>query len=395
VSDHTAAHARLSPSSAERWVSCPASVRLVESQGRTDDGGSEWAAEGTRAHNLAEIEASYAFGMIDQEQYHVRKTSWLRIAESHGDDVEEMEGHVLTYVVMLQDIMARRTNAVLHLEQRVQTGVPGCWGTGDAIIVSPTTVDVVDLKYGKGVIVKAHENPQLMLYGCGALEMFDGVLGDVQDVTVSVCQPRVNNLATYELSAVELREWRDNEVLPMALLADDPDAPFGPSETACRWCPVAGVCKPRMLWVLRRDFGDPDLMDADELASAWESIADVRNWCNAVEAEALRQAYSEGVTLPRLKVVLSGGKRSIPNTALAVERLAAEGYDEDQVTRRTMKPLGELEKLVGKTRLPAVLGDALTKSDGRPSLVGEDDKREAVTSLTQAREDFRVEDPDE
>jgi hypothetical protein len=127
----------------------------------------------------------------------------------------------------------------------------------------------------------------------------------------------------------------------------------------------------------------------DELAEAFKTLTDIRDWCNAVEAEALKQAYSEGEELPGLKVVMSGGKRSIPDPPAAIKKLQAAGFSLEQVSRLSMKTLGDLERLVGKDKLPNVLGPLLVKSPGKPALVPESDNRPAVTALTAAAEDFQ------
>ena len=394
MSDHGSAHATLSPSSAERWLECPASVRLSASLGRDDDGENVYAAEGTRAHNLAEIEASYAFGITTKKQYNAFKAAWLETAMSHGDDVEEMEQHCQEYVALLKDLMAGLDSdtASIRLEQRVQTGVPDCWGTGDAILADTRTIIVVDLKYGRGISVDARGNPQLRLYGVGALDTYDGVLGDFETVITVVFQPRIGNTSREEISATEIREWRDNHVIPIAEETQRDDAHFGPSETACRWCPAAGICLPRLKYVTEKDFSDPDQMTLDELAEAVQLIPELRDWCTAIEAEALHQAYSEGNALPGLKVVLSGGKRSISDKVKAIEVLVAAGFKREQVARDDVQTLSALEKLVGKQRLPEVLGDLLKKSEGKPSLVPEDDPRPAIDPTTDAATDFQATD---
>jgi hypothetical protein len=389
VSDHGRAHALLSPSSAERWLACPASVRMVESLDRTDDGGSEWAAEGTRAHTLCEIEASYLFGLTNKEQHDAFKAAWLKVAAEHGDDVEEMERHARTYLNLLQDIAGGMDGPVtMRFEIRVRTGVPGCWGTADAALVSATRVAIVDYKYGQGVVVRAEENPQLMLYSVGVLELMD-LLGTIETVDMWICQPRVGEISRYSMSAEDLRAWRDFDVLPVARETKSPDAHFGPSESACRWCPAAGVCKVRATQIVQRDFGNPDLMDEDDLAVAFRSLSEIRDWCNAVEAEALRQAYNEKRHLPGLKVVLSGGKRSMPDEKAVIDRLVEAGYDREKVSREKAETLSVLERLVGRERLPALLGGLLVKGKGSPSLVDEADPRPAVDKLTEARQDFR------
>jgi hypothetical protein len=389
VTEHGSAHATLSPSAAERWLSCPASVRLSASLGREDDGGNVYAEEGTRAHNLAEIEAAYAFGLTTKKEYNTFKAAWLETAMKHGDDVEEMEVHVSTYVSLLQDLMSDIPNGTIRLEQRVQTGVPNCWGTGDAILANTEHIHVVDFKYGRGVSVKADGNPQLRLYGVGALDTYDGVLGDFKTVGMTICQPRTNDISHSVMSADAIRTWRDTHVIPIAEETQRDDAHFGPSEVACRWCPAAGICLPRLKYVTEQDFSDPDQMTPDELAEAVQMLSEIRDWCNAIEAEALHQVYSEGNPLPGLKVVLSGGKRSISDKEAAIKALVAAGFKREQVARDDVQTLTVLEKLVGKQRLPEVLGDLLKKGEGKPALVPEDDPRPAIDPESDAAKDFQ------
>jgi hypothetical protein len=396
VSDHGRAHAPLSPSSAERWISCPASVRLIETLGRSDDGGSEWAEEGTRAHTLCEIEASREFGLTSREEYTAFKAAWLRAAEAHGDDVEEMERHAKAYVSLLRDIEADMDGPVtVRLELRVRTGIPNCWGTADAVLIGLSKIAIVDFKYGQGVVVQAEENPQTMLYGVGALELVD-LLGTIEDVDMWIHQPRVGGTSRFSMTAEDLRAWRDFEALPSARESAEPDAHFGPSESACRWCPAAGICKVRAQHIVQRDFGSADVMDEEDLATAFLSLAEIRDWCNAVEAEALRQAYTEKKHLPGLKVVLSGGKRSMPKPVDVIDRLVEAGYERDKVARETVQTLTVLDRLVGgKARLSELLGDLLVKSKGSPALVSESDPRDAVDKMAEAQEDFRDPVPEE
>lgn len=393
--DHGRAHATLSPSAAERWLSCPASVRMIASlPAGEDDSTSEFAEEGTRAHALGEIKASLAFGLITQEDYDAAYDAWLASAVANGDDVEEMQRHTDAYVELLQDLAAGLGEPyTVRLEIRVQTGIPGCWGTADAAIIGVTKIVVVDFKYGKGVAVQVVGNPQAKLYGVGVLRLVD-LLGTVQTVTLAICQPRNGGNSTDTMSAGDLLAWADGEVAETARETQHPDARFGPSEQACRWCPAAGLCKPRAAQVAQRDFGNPDLMTPEELAEAFGLIDDLRDWCKAVDAAALAQAYSHGVTLPGLKVVLSGGKRSIRDKAAAVDRLVALGYDRDEVARDDVQTLTVLDRVVGgKEALAEALGDLLNPGMGSPSLVSDADARPSITKADEVPKDFQAETP--
>lgn len=380
-------HAQLAPSSAGRWIQCPASVRMAAKMPRQE--GSVYAEEGTKAHALGELEANWAFEKINRRQYSARLKVWRERAELTDEEYGDMARHIDAYVTLLEERLWLYPRSEIMLEQRVHPGVPNCWGTADAVIISPEHVEIVDLKYGMGVPVNAYKNPQLMLYGVGALEEFGDMLGETEIVRMTVFQPRLESVSTYELPPDEIRAWRDS-LLPIADEALGKNAHFAPSEDACRWCPAAGVCRARMEKATKEDFGDdPDLLSPEEIGGWLDKIPEISSWCKDVEAAALEMAYAQGTPIPGHKVVLSGGKRSITDCDKAIELLEAAGYTREQVSRVSMETLGNLEKLIGKKRLPDLLGPLLAKSEGRPSIVPEADKREAISPNTEAQKEFR------
>jgi hypothetical protein len=399
-------HAKLSPSDSARWISCPAAIRVDEElrqQGLLVDDDSPYAREGTLAHELGEIEASLHFGLITKRQRTLRYNKWLKEFEAENYEtgtLEEMKEHVAGYIALLEERMARYPMSQLLLEQRMPTGIEKCWGTSDAVIVSPQHVEIVDLKYGAGVHVDANGNSQLRLYGLGALDTFGDMLGDTELIVVTVYQPRVDNTSSEELHPDDLRAWRDGVVAPAAELAlHSDDAPFGPSEKACRWCPAAGICRARIEKATLEDFGDvfadeepsppkPELLTEAELAKAFLRLPAIRAWCAAVEAAALEAAYAQGKKLPGLKVVWSGGKRQIKDDAPAIQTLIDAGFEAKDVTNFKIKGIGELEKLLGKAQFKELLDPFIEKSKGREALVPEDDKREAISPAGEAAKDF-------
>ena len=398
-------HARLSPSAAARWISCPASIRMQQHVTK-DDEDSVYAREGTIAHALGELEAGLHFKLITRRQYTAGKRAWTKEFNAQGysaDVLAEMQEHIRGYITLLEERLARRPMSRLFLEQRMDTGVPTCWGTSDAVIVSPTHVEIVDLKYGAGLTVSAQKNEQLRLYGLGALDTYGDLLGETDTVYMTVYQPRVSNPDTEPeaLTPEELRGWRAEVVMPAAELAMSDDAPFGPSEKACRWCPVAGICSARVEKAVAEDFGDPfteaapipvapEVMTPEQLGLVLSRIPEIKAWCAAVEAHALDFAYSQGKAIPGYKVVMSGGKRYVTDDTAAIQHLIDRGYKAEQVANFKAKGIGELEKLIGKKDFPAVMGDYLAKSRGKESLVPESDGRAAISPATQAADDFKA-----
>lgn len=385
MSDPTEAHSVLSPSAAERWLACPASIRMERELVVLDSPPPEsaYAAEGTAAHALAYLKASYELTRtLNALQFQAKLNQWRK----GGWDEEEMLPHISGYVNFLR---SRRDEmgAVLLLEQKVPTGVPSCWGTSDAVLVSPREVEIVDLKYGMGVRVDAEENPQLRLYGVGALEAFGDLVGEIEQVHLTVYQPRIRNIATETLTAAELRAWRDS-VIPIAEQALGHDAPFGPSDAACRWCPASGQCLAQMKWATAMDFGvEPDVMSPEQLAACLQQIPAIQAWCAAVQDYALNRIYSEGKEVPGYKVVMSGGKRSISDPEGALEALTTIGWALDEISTRKIRGIGELERLLSGD-FNALMGQFITKGKGSPSLALESDTRQSVNPNDEAVKEF-------
>jgi hypothetical protein len=348
---------------------------------------SPYAQEGTIAHTVAELSARHhILGEITEAE--LDKGIRRATAGLEQDDIEDMKRHALSYVDLLRARLAVHKHSQLLLEQRLPSGVRECWGTSDAVIVSLEHIEVVDYKYGTGIIVWPDDNPQLKLYGLGALDTFGDVLGETRVVRLTIHQPRLDHTSSWEIEADRLREWRD-EVAVIAEEALGDDAHFGPSEEACRFCPAAGECRARMEAATAVDFGtDPDLIAPDEMAELLRQIPEIEAFCSAVKDTALRKLYSDGQEIPGWKVVMSGGRRAISDHAAALEALHAVGYENDEVAVVKVKPIGELERLLGKDVFDRVLGSLAPKGKGSPSLAPEDDPRPSVTPNTEAQKEF-------
>jgi hypothetical protein len=237
------------------------------------------------------------------------------------------------------------------------------------------------------VAVEAKGNPQLRLYALGALDNYGDMLGDTEIVRITVHQPRLDHVLTDEMTPEALREWRST-IVPIAALALTDDAPFGPSETACRWCPASGRCRAQLEKALAEDFGDPDQLSPEEISAALGRVPEIKIWLAALEESALQSAYGEGVPIPGYKVVLSGGQRKIVEQGEAIQRLVKNGYDFEEVAVTKIKGIGDLEKLLSKKRFTELLAEFVERTPGRPSLVPESDKREPISPHGEAIKEF-------
>lgn len=367
------AHAFLSASASHRWLVCTPSAQL-ESQFPDKD--SPYAAEGTKAHSLAE--------------------ETLRRFLAGGDSTVccedgEMREAVQFYVdVCIEKITAARNaspDAKILVEERLDFSeyVPQGFGTGDAVIVSDDGLEVVDLKYGKGVRVEAVENSQMMLYALGALSAY-GWLYNVGRVRMTIVQPRLDNVSTSEISDDALYLW-GRKVQRLAAKAFAGEGEFKPGEH-CRFCKARNTCRAyaeAMKAHIREDLRPaPELQD-DEIADIVQHAKEVKNWLDGVEAYALGQALS-GTKYPGMKLVAGRSTRKIADESAAAAVLLSAGYN-DIYRPQSLRTLTELEKLCGKKHFAELLGANLTKSEGKPALVPASDKRPEL-DLGDIREDF-------
>lgn len=372
-------HATLGPSAAHRWLVCTGSVALAEHA--PPEGLSPHAEEGTAAHAMAEYEARYRLDRGDPDAreaaYAAAQARWRNRWGGQYDE-DDMRQHVNAYVDAVEEAYDTTPGSVALLEQRMETGIPGCWGTGDAVIIGPDSIHVLDLKYGRGVPVDAASNPQLRLYALGALNTFDGLLGDIREVTTTVVQPRLGSTSSETISAQALRYWRDTTVQPAVDAIRTGTTVLRPGVKQCRWCPVAGECRARTEQVTSTDFSRPaDLLTDVELANALHKVEEARLWCDATQKTALHRIYDEGAHVPGWKVVQSAGRRTIPDQAGALAALEAVGFDPDDVSTRKLLSLSALEKKVGAEALDGWV----VRSEGKPSLVPEGDRRPSVSGV--------------
>ncbi|NME89581.1 DUF2800 domain-containing protein [Corynebacterium stationis] len=371
------AHALLSASGSARWLNCTPSPLLEE---QYPDNDSEAAAEGTAAHELAE----YKLRVLKGSKFQQRPTSkW---------DSEEMESHTDDYAdhVMATLAHAQETSpaATLLIEHRLDFShlVPEGFGTGDAIIIADDTMTIIDLKYGKGVEVSAEANPQMRLYALGALHQF-GMIYDILKVKMVIFQPRLRNTSIDEIDAQALIEWGDTVVKPTAQKAMAGEGDLNPGSW-CQFCKHSVKCPA----VAKQYFDvipmaqqqpaapDPQTLSNEQIANIVKWSGDLKKWLGKVEKFALDQA-NNGVSYPGLKLVEGRSNRKYideEQAAITVEEL----FGKDPWKPREILGVTAMTKLLGKKDFEEHLGEYLHKPEGKPTLVPESDKRQALQPKT-------------
>ena len=376
-------HALLSASSSHRWLNCPPSARLCEDY---EDKGSEYAQEGTDAHSLCEHKLKAALGMDSANP-----------TETLSFYSEEMEQCACDYAAYVMELVAEAKETckdpVVLVEQRLDFSrfVQEGFGTGDCVIIADGTLYIVDYKHGKGVEVSAVDNPQMMLYALGALELFDGIY-DIDTVQMAIFQPRRDNVSVCVMAKDDLLAWAEGELAEKAKLAYDGEGGFACGDW-CRFCKAKAACRKRAeynLEMAKYDFAMPATLEDAEIAAILARADELSSWAEDVQEFALQQALG-GVRYEGWKLVRGRSNRKYTDEAAVAEAVKKAGFNPYE------------EKLLGITAMTAALGkkkfaDIIEKAGltekppGKPALVPASDKRQEMElpdRAASAQEDFK------
>lgn len=373
-------HAILSASSAHRWLACPPSAKL---NAAASDIGSEYAAQGTDAHSLCEFKVLKYLGKDVKDP-----TADLTYFD---EEMAECTDSYLQYVTeQVEKAKERCKDPIVLVEQRLDFSkwVPQGFGTGDCVIVSDEVLTVIDFKYGLGVLVQAENNPQMMCYALGALELFDS-LYDIKSIEMTIFQPRRDNISTYEISKDELLEWAQSVLSPTAILAENGEGDFKAGEH-CQFCKVKATCRKRAeynLELAKYDFEMPANLDNTEITAILSKADEFISWASDVKEYALQQALN-GEEFDGFKVVEGRSTRKYTDETAVAEAVTQAGFDPYE-----HKVLGitAMTKLLGKTKFEKLLGGFIEKPKGKPTLVPITDKRKPINKAADAADEFKEE----
>lgn len=406
-------HALLSASSSKQWLHCPPSVRLQEN---FPNESSVYAEEGTFAHEVCE--------------YKIRKYLKERVKRPQSEeyDTEEIEQITDVYaefvISIIKQMKENGCEPLAFVEERVDYShiAPSGFGTADMLIIGKDEqgrgiLHVCDFKTGAGVFVDADHNSQMMLYAIGALAAY-GFLYDIEIVRMSIIQPRLDNISTFECSRQELEDWGES-IRPTALLAYEGKGEQHPGDW-CRFCrakPVCKACADEALALCREEFLDldagafddtaeesdmtapyeadtqtavfkqPGLIPISELAEILPTLNRISSWIEAVFAFVSSEAINHGVPIPGYKVVEGRSKRVFTDTKAVVDTAVQNGYTD--LYKQTLITLTEFEKMMGKKKFNELLGQYVAKPPGKLALVPESDPRVPV-DLTTPGQEFSV-----
>lgn len=381
------AHALLSASSAHRWMVCTPSAKL---EAELPDTTSEAAAEGTLAHKVCELKLENYFDTANMSK---RKMN-TRIKKLKEDPLwqEEIIGYADTYLEYIKDLAISFDSAPsVLIEEKVDFSrwVPEGFGTADCLMFHGDTLHVIDFKYGKGVPVSAHDNPQLKLYALGAVQQYS-MIYRMDQIHMVIVQPRISDtVSEYTITLDELLKFGD-EVYEQAKIAIEGAGEFNPGESQCRFCRAKATCRARADKNVKLAFATdkkPELLLPEEIGKYLKQGEDVARWLSDLKEYALKESLL-GHEIAGYKAVEGRGSRTWTDMDKAFDLLIESGTPEEMLYERKPLSLAQVEKLVGKKDFAATVGDLVEKKPGKPTLVPESDKRQAITNIVSADEAF-------
>jgi len=369
-------HAKLSASGSEKWMTCTPSAKMEES---FTDESSEFAREGTFAHAVFEQELLMFLGRpftdldpTDVEQYY---NSALH------DYVLEA---VSAVVERIKEAYTVCKDPKILVEQRLDFSpwVPEGFGTGDVVIVTDSLIEVMDLKYGKGIVVDAEDNSQMRLYGLGAYNEFSH-LYDIKTCRMTILQPRLNNYPSEQLAMDKLLDWGRDVVKPLAKLAWEGKGEMRAGEHCTKgFCRARYQCPQRAKQAYElasASFAlvEPELLSMEQIVKVLPKADMLIDWLNDVKSYALKKA-EKGVEIPGYKLVEGRSNRKYSKPDDVAKRLIDSGINEALIYEKSLLGITAMEKVLGKKEFTRLLDDLIVKPEGKPTLVANSDKRAAI-----------------
>lgn len=407
------AHSEWSASGFKKIMLCPGSKVL---EAGAPDKSSIYAAEGTAAHELLEMVLT---GGTPAAGYVGRI---IKVEEEDATYEIEVDDDMARYVQGVADFVleVKGADGVLMVEQQLyyadyievprETG----WGTGDVVIAKGNRLIVIDLKYGKGVEVDVERNPQLMLYGLGALDKLNGIAGDFEEVELIIAQPRISTEPSRWTTTVEeLEAWGRSTARSAVATAKTAEEHQGlvvwadtflrPGEEQCRFCKAKAKC-PKLgaevaLHVSNapatvdefEHISDPKTFSEPDLARAMSACNLIEDWVTAVRAEVERRLLA-GTDVPGFKLVQGKqGNRAWSNKTEVEEVLKSMRLKQEEMYDMSIISPTTAEKLLAKDspRRWTKLQQYITRSPGKPSVAPLSDKRPAL-EVKPVADDFAV-----
>lgn len=376
-------HALLGASSAARWIACPPSARATEN---LPDEESEYAAEGTRAHEVCEVALRRNLKNWEQGQALMEVIPGGALGKDEkSSEIIRAANQYIDFIHEQWALFPHKPGVFIEQEVDVSRWVPGGFGTCDCLMIGDGILHIVDFKYGKGVPVSPVRNPQLMYYALGAYALFDGI-EEIDTVRMSIVQPRIQEEPeTWELSLADLLTWAREVLTPAAQMAWKGEGEFCPGHH-CKdhFCKAYPNCR---AWQDKygplagfEPLPQPAALTDEELGDWLRKVQGLAQYARDLEDYA-QTALLEGRSLPGWKLVAGRSTRKWVDQDAAFKQMEADGTNEAMLYTRTPISLTVAEKMIGKKKFAETMSAFITKAPGAPKLAQDSDPRPAYNPL--------------
>lgn len=397
-----AKHSALSPSSACRWMKCPGSIYLSKDKPRTTN---KYADLGTVVHHLAEkciIKGEDAekhkgkFGWIDNSGLTLTGKyppgpGYCSFKTVIGDD--EVYGAQM-YIDTVRKTRREAIGATFHVEKKlnVEWIAKGLFGTGDHVTVEPLNrVIVQDYKNGRQ-LVEVEGNPQLMIYGLGAVGESNPHM--VEDVVLGVIQPNASHpdgpVREHTMPVSELLEWGETVLKPAAAKVyealkgyskkdkDEWVSKYLCAGNHCKYCLSESDCPVNRSDKIETMFGPDkrtlkvvDDVRTEDLFEIYVKIPEIEAWLQSIKARCFHYLQQKGPSYG-LKLIQGYGNRKFVDEAKALAHLS-NFITPDEFYERKAKTPSKIEKLLTAKKIKPkerekLLADIVIKPKSNPKI---------------------------
>jgi len=396
-------HAKLSPSAAKRWMTCPGSINLVDGLG-IENKTSKYAAEGTVAHEVGEqcllknLEPKSFLGKTLEADGFKFKVN------------QNMVEAVDVYVDYVEDqINNAEMSADVHVEKQIEVrcslkslGVEGMdGGTSDTVLICKEHqfIEVIDYKHGQGVAVDVDDNPQLLSYGSGALIKIakeTKTKPEDWEIWMTIVQPRAHHrdgpIRSCKISGEDLHNWANDVLVPAAKRTQDADAELNPSDDGCRFCDAAGQCPAlykKTQDIALADFADdsfpePIAMTSEQKRLVMDHAVMLRSFITAVENQIKLEVDQGSKDYEDVyKLVRKTTHRKFTEDALDPDfGSLLDHLNHDQIFISKPRTMTDIERVLkkehGKEIAKEIMSEVTIKPEGALVIAPLSDKRKAA-----------------
>lgn len=380
------AHSLLSASGSSKWMNCTPSARKEE---HIPNVSSPYAQEGTLAHELAEIELKKHFKHLSVEDYK-KRLAIIEEDEHYSDDMPEFVDSYVAYCIeQVNHYKSICASVEISIEEKIDLTkyIPEGFGANDFVIIADNFIEVIDLKYGRGVSVSAVDNSQLKLYGLGSVYKHR-LSYNMKEIKLTVVQPRTFSVSSFVIDVDELERWADTEVVSKAKIAYAGEGELKTGDW-CKFCRFKPKC--RAVYndnqkLMKKDFGDPDELTEAEIREVFDKADQITSWVNSVNAYVLDKLLKKQ-PFEGYKLVNGRSIRKFKEPVHVAKALTDNGFkEEDFMSQPKLLGITAIEKLVGKKDFETKFSELVAKTEPKPTIAPISDKRDSFFS--SAENDF-------